>query len=38
MRDMLINAVADKGIVAKTVLFDSWYAAWENLTLVNSLN
>jgi hypothetical protein len=36
-RDMLINAVADKGILAKTVLFDSWYAAWQNLKLVNSL-
>lgn len=36
-KDMLINAVADKGILAKTVLFDSWYAAWENLKLVNSL-
>jgi len=36
-RDMLINAIADKGIQAKTVLFDSWYAAWENLKLVNSL-
>ena len=24
-RDMLVNAVADKGILAKTVLFDSWY-------------
>jgi hypothetical protein len=36
-KDMLINAVADKGILAKTVLFDSWYAAWQNLKLVNSL-
>jgi len=36
-KDMLINAVADKGIQAKTVLFDSWYAAWQNLKLVNSL-
>ena len=36
-RDMLIEAVADKGILAKTVLFDSWYAAWQNLKLVNSL-
>jgi hypothetical protein len=34
---MLITAVADKGILAKTVLFDSWYAAWENLKLVNTL-
>lgn len=36
-KDMLINAVADKGILAKTVLFDSWYAAWQNLKLVDSL-
>jgi hypothetical protein len=36
-REMLVNAVADQGIRAKTVLFDSWYAAWENLKLVNSL-
>jgi len=36
-KDMLINAVADKGIRAKTVLFDSWYAAWQNLKLVDSL-
>ena len=34
---MLINAVADKGIRVKTVLFDSWYAAWGNLKLANSL-
>lgn len=36
-KDMLVNAVADKGVRAKTVLFDSWYASWENLKLVNSL-
>jgi hypothetical protein len=36
-REMLINAVADKGILAKTVLFDRWYAAWQNLKWVNSL-
>jgi hypothetical protein len=36
-KEMLINAVADKGILAKTVLFDSGYAAWENLKLVNFL-
>jgi hypothetical protein len=35
-RDMLINAVADKGIQAKIVLF-YWYASWENLKLVHSL-
>jgi hypothetical protein len=31
------NAIADKGLKAKTVLFDSWYASWENLKLVNTL-
>ena len=36
-KHMLINAVADKGILAKTVLFDSWYAAWQNLKLADSL-
>ena len=36
-RKMLINAVADKGILAKIVLFDSWHAAWENMKLVNAL-
>jgi hypothetical protein len=36
-REMLINAVANKQIKAKTVLFDSWYGAWQNLKLVNSL-
>jgi DDE superfamily endonuclease len=37
-KEMLINAVADKQIKAKTVLFDSWYAAWDNLKLINSLH
>ncbi len=37
LNDMLINAIANKQIKAKTVLFDSWYAAWQNLKLVNSL-
>ncbi len=36
-RQMLINAVANKQIKAKTVLFDSWYGAWQNLKRVNSL-
>jgi len=34
---MLINAVAGKRILAKTVLFDSWYSAWDNLKFVHSL-
>ncbi|WP_334168720.1 IS701 family transposase [Methylobacter sp.] len=36
-KDMLVNAIADKGLKAKTVLFDSWYASWENLKLVHTL-
>lgn len=36
-KDMLVNAIADKGLKAKTVLFDSWYASWENLKLVHAL-
>ena len=36
-KDMLINAIANKQIKAKTVLFDSWYAAWQNLKRVDSL-
>lgn len=34
---ILVNAIADKGLKAKTVLFDSWYASWENLKLVHAL-
>lgn len=34
LRDMLINAVANKRVRAKRVLFDSWYASVENLKLV----
>jgi hypothetical protein len=36
-RERLIHAVADKRLLAKTVLFDSGYSAWENLKLVHSL-
>ena len=36
-QEMLINAIADKQLKAKRVLFDSWYASWQNLKLVNSL-
>ncbi len=35
-KDILVNTIADKGLKAKTVLFDSGYAFWENLKLVNS--
>ena len=37
-REMLRRAVADKLIQAKTVLFDSWYAAADNLKLIHRLN
>lgn len=36
-KEMLINAVGDKGLKAKRVLFDSWYSAWDNLKLINTL-
>lgn len=36
-REMLVRAVADKGLQAKTVLFDSWYAAADNLKLIQRL-
>lgn len=37
-QEMLRLAVSDKQIKARTVLFDSWYASWENLKLVHRLN
>ncbi len=36
-RAMLIQAVAEKRIKARTVLFDSWYAAADNLKLIHRL-
>ena len=33
-RAMLLNAKHDKGLQAQTVLFDSWYAAADNLKLI----
>jgi len=33
-REMLLKAKSDKGIQAKTILFDSWYAAADNLKLI----
>jgi hypothetical protein len=35
--EMVMNAVSDKGIQAKYILFDSWYASVDNLKLVNRL-
>jgi hypothetical protein len=34
-REMLIRAISDKNIKAKTVLFDSWYASVDNLKLIH---
>ena len=36
-REMLLRAVSEKQIRAKTVLFDSWYASWQNLKMVHRL-
>lgn len=36
-REMLVRTVADKHIQARTVLFDSWYAAADNLKLIHRL-
>jgi hypothetical protein len=36
-REMLIRAVADKQIKAKTVLFDTWYASVENLKVIHRM-
>lgn len=37
-REMLRQAIGDKQIKARTVLFDSWYASWQNLKLVHRLD
>lgn len=37
-QDMLIAAKKDKGIRAKTVLMDSWYASVPNLKLIHRMN
>lgn len=36
-QEMLLRAVVEKRIQAKRVLFDSWYASWENLKHVHRL-
>ena len=36
-QEMLLRAVGDKQIQAKTVLFDSWYGSWQNLKLIHRL-
>jgi hypothetical protein len=35
--EMVMNAISDKSLQAKRILFDSWYASVENLKLVNRL-
>jgi Transposase DDE domain len=37
-QEMLRNAVSDKQLQAKTVLFDSWYASVDNLKLIHRLS
>jgi hypothetical protein len=37
-RDMVVRAVSDKRLQAKTILFDTWYASADNLKLVHRLN
>lgn len=37
-QEMLRNAIHDKELQAKTILFDSWYASWENLKLIHRLD
>ena len=37
-REMLVQAVVEKRIQAQTILFDSWYAAADNLKLIHRLN
>jgi len=34
-RDMLLAAIADKQLQARTILFDTWYASADNLKLVH---
>ncbi len=37
-REMVLRAVSDKRLQAKTILFDTWYASADNLKLVHRLN
>ncbi|HEX2909931.1 MAG TPA: transposase [Chloroflexia bacterium] len=36
-REMLLAAISDKALEAKTILFDSWYASVDNLKLIERL-
>lgn len=37
-REMLLNAVHDKQLQARTIIFDTWYASEKNLKLIHRLN
>ena len=37
-RDMLVASIADKRLLARRILFDSWYASADNLKLVHRAN
>lgn len=37
-REMLVRAKSDKGIKARTILFDSWYAASDTLKFIHRLD
>jgi DDE superfamily endonuclease len=37
-REMLVRAIVDRRVQAKTILFDSWYAAADNLKLIQRLD
>jgi hypothetical protein len=36
-QDMLLQAITERQIQARTILFDNWYASWKNLKLVHRL-
>jgi len=37
-QEMLLRAISEKDIKAKRLLFDSWYASWQNLKMVHRLD
>jgi len=37
-REMVVRAMSDKRLQAKTILFDTWYASADNLKLIHRLN
>jgi hypothetical protein len=36
-REMLLRAISEKGLQARTILFDAWYASVDNLKLIQRL-